>query len=237
MFVSAVARKSHSRTVPVIGVTGSIGSGKSTVARMFASWGAVVVSGDEVGHWVVDHSPTIRRRLARDFGADIFEDGHTDRRLLAQRAFMSEASVLKLNAIVHPELIRELNRRVETARSQTKTPPRAVVIDAALLVEWGLGRIHWRYLVGVTAPYALRLERLRSRGLTLAQIRRFARAQLPWSVKRTYCDAVVKNDSSMSILRRRARLCWDNLLSSAGRTTSEMEEQYPDAQSAPTKSL
>lgn len=214
MFVLTVARQSNSRTIPVIGVTGSIGSGKSTVARLFASWGAAVVSGDEVGHWVVDHSPAIRRRLARAYGADIFETGHTNRRLLAQRAFENEASVLNLNAIVHPELIREMNRRVDTAMSRKNDPPKAVVIDAALLVEWGLGRVHWHFLVGVTAPYTLRRERLRSRGLTRAQIRRFARAQLPWSLKRSYCDAVVKNDSSLSILRRRARFCWDNLLSS-----------------------
>ena len=177
---------------------------------MFASWGGVVLSGDEIGHRVVDRSPQIRRRLANAFGEDIMRSGRVDRALLVRRAFASSEMTLRLNRIVHPALVRELNRQV--ARAKDAPRAKAVVIDAALLVEWGLGRIHWDRLVGVSAPYSLRVKRLRARGLTPSQIRRFSRAQMPWNLKRAYCDAIVKNDSSLAILRRQARLCWGKLL-------------------------
>jgi dephospho-CoA kinase len=198
--------------IPVIGVTGAIGSGKSSVARLFAAWGAITISGDEVGHHVIATSRPIQKKLSAAFGQEIFTNGALDRVLLARRAFASPSGVLKLNRIVHPELIRQINRAIRDGARHRSV--RAVVVDAALLVEWGLGKIDWDYLVGVSAPYDVRIRRLRARGLTLAQIRRFSAAQMPWQTKQTYCDFTVKNDASMPILRRRARLCWDKMLSS-----------------------
>lgn len=197
--------------IPVIGVTGSIGSGKSTVARLFGTWAGVVVSGDKVGHEVVDRSRTLRVQLARAFGEDILHGGQVNRRLLAERAFASPTKVRTLNKLVHPPLIRELNRQVRAA--QKRPGVRAVFIDAALLVEWGTGKIHWDILVGVDAPHRLRHKRLRDRGLTTTQIGRFSRAQMPWNQKRKHCDFIVKNDTSLAILRQRTRLCWDKMLS------------------------
>lgn len=196
---------------PVIGVTGAIGSGKSTVAGLFGQCGAAVISGDRIGHHVVDRSRTLRRQLAGAFGEDIIQGGHIDRRLLAERAFSSPAKLRVLNGLVHPPLIRELNRQIRVALKTHGV--HAVVIDAALLVEWGMGKIDWDVLVGVDAPHKLRLKRLRQRGLTLSEIRRFSGAQMPWKRKRQHCDFVVKNDTTLAILRRRTRLCWDKVLS------------------------
>lgn len=178
---------------------------------MFSDWGAVTVSGDEIGHSLLVSSQTIRRRLIAAFGVDLIESGTINRALLARRAFASSAKTLTLNRIIHPALIRGMK---EAIRTNAKTgAARAIVIDAALLVEWGMGAIHWDYLVGVSAPYGIRVNRLRLRGLTLTQIRQFSSAQMPWREKRSYCDFIVKNDASRSILRRRARLCWEKMLS------------------------
>ena len=203
--------RSKSAIVPVVGVTGSIGSGKSTVSALFGEWGAVVISGDKIGHQVLESS-AIRKKLADVFGRDILESGRIRRALLADRAFSTPEGILALNRLVHPPLIRELNKQVRAAGGRAKA--RAVVIDAALLVEWGMGKIHWNYLVGVSAPYSVRVQRLRSRGLSVAQIRRFSAAQMPWQQKKSYCDFIVKNDATLSILQQRARLCWDKVLSS-----------------------
>lgn len=192
-------------------MTGAIGSGKSTVAEHFGRWGAVVISGDRIGHHVVDNSPALRRQLVRAFGDEISHNGRIHRGLLAKRAFSTPAKIKLLNGLVHPPLIRELNRQIGVAVRRNGI--RAVVIDAALLVEWGMGKIDWDVLVGVDAPFQLRLQRLRNRGLTTSQIRRFSRAQMPWNRKRQFCDFIVKNDSSLAILRRRTRLCWDKVLS------------------------
>jgi|CXWL01.1.fsa_nt_gi dephospho-CoA kinase len=194
---------------PVIGVTGSIGSGKSAVAALFSEWGAAVISADQIGRDAIESSATLRRRLAASFGRDILASGILDRALLARRAFALPESVLRLNQMVHPPLIRALNQRVDELR---RSRPVAVVIDAALLVEWGAGRIHWDRLIGVWAPRRLRYQRLRTRGVTEAQIVAFEQAQAPWTVKRALCDFIVKNDASRRELRSRARHCWEKLL-------------------------
>jgi dephospho-CoA kinase len=198
--------------IPIIGVTGAIGSGKSSLTRLFSDWGAATISGDEIGHQVIANSVRIRASLSKAFGSDIVTAGGIDRALLARRVFASPKDVLTLNKIVHPMLIRDMKRAIRNALRNAAT--RAVVIDAALLVEWGIGKIHWDYLIGVEAPYGMRIRRLRARGLTTGQIRRFSAAQMSWRQKRMYCDFIVKNDASMAILRKRARLCWDKLLSS-----------------------
>ena len=203
--------RSKTSTPIVVGVTGPIGAGKSSVCAFFRRWGAVVISGDEAGRVAVDSSAAVRRALAEAFGEDVLEGGQLNRSLLGERAFSSSSGVQRLNRIVHPPLIRLLKSGIRRARHDPDA--KAIVIDAALLVEWGMGRLHWDILVGVWAPRPVRLRRLRARGVKPAQIRAIERAQMPWSQKRRYCNLLVKNGSSIGDLRREARLCWQNLLS------------------------
>lgn len=193
--------------IPVIGIVGPIGAGKSEVAALFAGWaeGGPVVSGDDIGREVIDRSAALRRRLAQEFGSGILTAGTIDRRLLASRAFVDRRAIDRLNAIVHPPLVRVLNRRIREGR---KRRGRAVIVDAALLVEWGRDAIGWDVLIGVWAPEALRMARLKARGWTRAETRRRAGGQIPWAQKRLLCDCIVANDGSRPVLRRRARLCW-----------------------------
>ncbi len=197
---------------PVIGVTGGVGAGKSTVAALFEKWGGLLISGDEIGRQVVDRSILLRRRLARVFGDDILEGGILRRSILAQRAFANPEAAGKLNGLVHPLLLRELNRQIETARRSPRH--RAVIVDAALLPEWGKARIPWDYLVGVWAPRTQRYKRLRQRGWSDEEIESRMREQMPWSQRRLVVDRVVKNDGSIDQLERRARFCWRNIVSS-----------------------
>lgn len=198
------------KRLPVIGITGSIGSGKSMVAQFFAEWGARVISGDQIGREILGGSPSVQRRLIRAFGDGIAPGGRIDRGRLALKAFATPQSLLVLNQIIHPPLIRELNRRVAHARRSKRH--RAVVIDAALLAEWGIGRIHWDHLVGVWAPVAVRQKRLKAKW-TAAEFHARARRQMPWSRRKKLVDCVVKNDSGLRALKVRARLCWIKLLS------------------------
>jgi dephospho-CoA kinase len=199
------------RRLPVIGVTGGAGAGKSLVASLFARWGGLLISGDEIGKRVVDGSACLRRRLVKAFGPGILKGGKIRRSVLAKRAFADRTATELLNRLVHPLLIRELNR--EIGRAARSSRYRAVVVDAALLVEWGQRQVHWEYLVGVWAPATLRRERLRARGWTDDQIRGRMRGQLPWCARRRVIDCVVKNDGSLAMLERRARLCWERIIS------------------------
>jgi len=198
--------------LPVIGITGAVGTGKSALAALFRRWGGTLISGDAVGKDVVIRSAGLRRQLAKAFGDDIL-GGHGIRRvLLARRAFATAESTERLNRIIHPFLLKELNQRIQQARTSPKH--RAVVVDAALLAEWGPGKVYWDYLVGVWAPMALRRRRLRQRGWSDDEITRRARRQMAWTKRRAMVDWVVKNDGDLAQLERRARLCWQKILSS-----------------------
>jgi len=207
-------RTAHRSCAPVIGIIGPIGAGKSAVAQLFASFtaGAVVISGDAVGHDVVERSVSLRRRLARAFGRDILSDTGIDRALLARRAFATKEANRTLNALVHPPLLRELRRRIRTARVRRGVP--VVIVDAALLVEWGRDAVTWDRLIGVWAPERERLSRLAHRGWTAAEVRRRTRCQIPWREKRKHCDGIVNNTGSRAQLRRQAKLCWQNTVPS-----------------------
>jgi dephospho-CoA kinase len=199
--------------VPIIGVVGPVGAGKSAVARLFASWekNSVLISGDAIGHMVVDRSTALQRRLARVFGDDVLTRRGIDRGLLARRAFSGRIRHQQLNALVHPPLLKELRRQIREACRQPQVS--AVIIDAALLVEWGRSRVGWDYLIGVWAPESERISRLARAGWTPTDVRRRARCQIAWKEKRKHCHCIVRNDGSLALLRRRVRQCWQNALS------------------------
>lgn len=205
-------RPSSRHSLPVVGITGAVGTGKSQVAALFEEWGGILVSGDLVGKDVVDRSRRLRGELVRVFGDAIVRGDRLQRSLLAKRAFASVSAARMLNQIVHPALIKELNRRVR--RAQRSRQHCAVVIDAALLAEWGPQRVHWDRLVGVWAPLEIRRKRMSKRGWSASQVSARARCQMSWTARRAMVDYVVKNDGSLSLLERRARLCWQKVLSS-----------------------
>jgi dephospho-CoA kinase len=204
--------RTEQHVLPVIGVTGAAGTGKSRVASLFERWGAILVSGDEMGRIVVGRSARLRRQLATAFGSDIIRRGHLNRALLAERAFATPEQTERLNRLVHPALLKELNRRVAKARHSREHE--AVVIDAALLAEWGPARVRWDVLVGVWAPMRLRRRRMRKRGWSDSEVAARARTQMSWTQRRAMVDYVVKNDGTLAQLERRARLCWKKILSS-----------------------
>ena len=119
----------------LIGLTGQIGAGKSSVANIFAELGAVVVDADQIGRRILNTNLSVRKQLVRAFGTGVVTvGGKVNRSVVARAAFTSESARLKLNTIVHPHLLKELHRQV---RVHLKTG-KSVVIDAALLLEWSL---------------------------------------------------------------------------------------------------
>ncbi|MDX9856874.1 MAG: dephospho-CoA kinase [candidate division Zixibacteria bacterium] len=192
----------------VIGLTGQIGSGKSTAARILASFGARVIDADLIGREVVEQSAELRRRLARVFGKDVVDSrGRLIRKKLAVRAFATGASRDKLNMIVHPHLLRRLRSRI---REEQKRGP--VVIDAALLLYWGMDREVDVTLV-IHAGLETRLKRLQARGIQPGDAKARQRAQLPYAEFRTRADRVILNNGTPSDLRRKLRRFWQAYVS------------------------
>ncbi len=180
-----------------IGITGQIGSGKTTAAKILASFGAVVIDADHIGHQVVDRSAPLRKKLARQFGGEILTpSGKLSRKRLARLAFADEVAKQRLNRLVHPFLLKELRWQMKHKSRQRNV----VVIDAALLLDWGLDHQMDVVLV-VHASEETRLKRLTARGFSKEDVLARQRAQVPFSEYRKRADYVILNNSTVEKLQ------------------------------------
>jgi dephospho-CoA kinase len=185
--------------VKVIGITGEIGAGKSTVAALLAEAGAAVIDADRVGHEVLDR-PEVREELVQTFGKGVCgADGAIDRGALAESVFANAAQRRRLEAIVHPRMRREFAARIAHWR---RAGTALVVLDAAILFEAG-----WEALcdatIFVTAPREQREARVRTaRRWSAADLGLREDAQLPPDQKRRRADVVIVNDGTMDNCRR-----------------------------------
>ncbi|HEV8661635.1 MAG TPA: dephospho-CoA kinase [Candidatus Methylomirabilis sp.] len=186
----------------VVGLTGGIASGKSTVARMLAERGATILDADALVRELHAPGTEVHRAILDAFGPEILApDGTLDRQKLAARIFADPEARRTLEAIVHPALVAEIRRRVDALRREGRT--RLCVLEAALLVEGGRRGIVDR-LVVVTAPEEEQVARLRAKvGLSEEEARRRLRAQLPSAVKAGQADHVLVNDGDLARLAGR----------------------------------
>ena len=189
----------------IVGLTGGIGSGKSEVARMWASLGALVLEADRFGHRVLSEDPRVRRALAARFGPTVIDrKGGIVREEVSRLAFATDASLRALNRIVGGPLVERLHR--EVAR-QRRRKGGVLVVDAALLCEWD-SPLPLDLRVLVTAPRRLRLKWLSRRGVSYREAKRRMGHQWPDSRKRAWADVEIRNTGSKAELRRKALALW-----------------------------
>ena len=176
----------------VIGLTGGMGSGKSTVSQFLAEMGAVILSADEVGHEAFKPDTEIWRQVVATFGRQILTpDGNIDRKKLGNIVFGNSESLSRLNQIMHPRMYALVKAQLEEYRQQGT---RVAVLEAPLLLEAG-----WTSLVDeiwvTTAPEATVLKRLEERtGLSQAASLTRLRSQLPSEERVRYADVVINTD-------------------------------------------
>lgn len=188
----------------IIGVTGLIGSGKSEVSDVFAQLGATKIDCDRIGREVVENDPDILHRLTDAFGDTILTtDGKLDRRGLGRLAFASPENTGKLNAIVHPALLAELDRRMEKARRENYH----AVVDAALLIYWDYHK-KVDHTVLVSSYTRNRIKRLLAGGLSLTEIRHRTGSQLTLSYLRQRSNSVISNNEDLTSLRKKAKILY-----------------------------
>lgn len=190
-----------------VGLTGGVGSGKSTVAALFAEHGAMIIDADAIAREVVERGTAGFQAVVAQFGDDILgPDGALDRPALAAIVFADERRRSDLNAIVHP-LVGQ--RVAELARA---APAEAVVVyDVPLLVENDMAG-GFDLVVVVEAPAELRLERLAGRGMPEADARERIRAQASDEQRRAVADEVIVNDGSRDELAAKAHDVWARLV-------------------------
>lgn len=190
----------------VVGLTGGIGVGKTTVAAELARLGATIVDCDALGRVVVEPGGLAYGPLVERFGTGILqEDGTLDRPGLASVVFGDPAALADLNAITHPAI------DVEIARSIADAPTPTVVLDMAVLVESDLGKGQYDEVLVVEAPIEVRLERLGlDRGMPEEQARARIASQADDADRRAVADHVIVNDGSVAELRAAVERYWQD---------------------------
>jgi dephospho-CoA kinase len=197
----------------LIGLTGNIGSGKSTVAQLLSERGATIIDADVLSRRAVEVGTAAYRSIAERWGTSILSpDGAIDRSALRRIVFSEPKQLEQLNKIVHPAVERMRVALVEQARQRGD---RVVVCDIPLLFEKKMTGRFDRILL-VDAPRPVRLERLvRERGLRETEAMDMIVAQMPAELKRARADFVIDNDDTLTQLDRRVAEVWSALQQAA----------------------
>ena len=194
----------------VLGVTGGVGSGKSTVARILEQRGARVLDADAIVHELYRGGP-LARAIAEAFGADVLDaNGAVQRAKLAAVVFRDPSRRRELELLVHPRVRAKVEGEIERMRGEGFAG--IVVVDAALLVETA-HPYPLDALAVVAAPEAARLARLEARGMSRAEASRRMAAQATDDEKERRADFVLRNDGTIEDLESRV----DEMLRALGR--------------------
>ena len=196
-----------------VALTGNVASGKSSVARLFADWGATVVDADAIVRELQQPGTPIFERIAARFGPDVLTpDGELNRARLRALVLADATARKDLEAIVHPAVAAERERLIDEARRRGEA---IVVSDIPLLFEV-MDPQAFDAVVLVDAPEQIRRERLlRDRGLSPQEADGLFRAQHPAADKRARSDFIIDNDGSRTELRDRAWRIWRQMRSRA----------------------
>jgi dephospho-CoA kinase len=182
-----------------IGLTGLIGAGKSTAARILASHGAAIIDADQIAREVIDLYPPLLKKLATQFGKGILTpNGKLRRKKLATVAFANEETKQQLNSITHPYICREIRRRMKQLSRQYQV----VVIDAALLLGSSVEGDMDQILV-IHASKRVRLKRLLKRGLAREDALLRMDRQLPFNEFKRCADRLIMNQDSLGVFEKK----------------------------------
>lgn len=197
----------------LVGLTGNIGSGKSTVAQMFSERGATIIDADILARRAVEVGTSAYGKIVARWGARVLApDGQLDRASVRRIVFADHDQLEELNQIVHPEVERLRVRLIDQAR---RRGDQVVICDIPLLFERHMTDRFDR-IVLVDASRALRLERLvKDRDLRETEAMDMIAAQMPAELKRARADYIIENDGTFAQLERRVQDVWAALMHEA----------------------
>ncbi len=192
----------------LVGLTGGIGTGKSTVSSLLETYGARIIDADKIAREVVKPGTPGLTALFREFGSRILgDDGGLDRSSLAQMVFGDPAVRRRVNELLHPLIIAKIHRRITQYRQ--KDANGVIVIDAPLLLETGLDELV-KFVLVVYASEAVQMHRLMKRDkLSSDEARGRIRAQMPLKEKVKKADFVINNDGSVEHTSAQVKEAWN----------------------------
>lgn len=197
----------------ILGLTGGIASGKSTVSEMLARFGADIIDADCIAREIVEPGQKAWEQIVKCFGeAILFPDGAIDRKKLGTIVFADEKERKKLEEITHPEIRRRIREKLDAVREAGR---RVAVLDIPLLIEVGwTDMVQQLWLVYIDRD--TQLERLMRRdNLTVAEAQQRLAAQMPLADKRKYADVIIDNGGSLEDTAAQVQKAWDKLLACA----------------------
>ncbi len=194
-----------------IGLTGGIGSGKSSVSTLLKGWGAYIFDADTVAKEILAKDTTAQSEIIAEFGTDVLgADEKIDKKKLSRIAFQDEDHQLRLNTIVHPYVFREIDSDYDAILGKGKYD--IFIVDAALIYESG-ANTHMDYIIVVTSHLKLRTERVLSLG-KLSRDEFFKRMELQWpdETKVHMADFVIHNNGTPIDLEKETKMVFDKLI-------------------------
>ncbi|WP_457642924.1 dephospho-CoA kinase [Persephonella sp.] len=184
-----------------VGLTGSIGTGKSTAAEFLREEGAYLIDADKVVHSLLKR-PDIKEKIKEEFGNVFTESGEVDKKKLAQIVFNNTEKKKKLESILHPEVFKEIEKFFQEV--EKKEPCAVAVAEVPLMIETGSYK-NYDIVVVVYAPQKLQLERLIKKGMTQEEALKRIKSQMPPEEKAKYADIVIENTGSVDELRKKVK--------------------------------
>ena len=202
-------KKQQSAMTKVIGLTGGIASGKTTVARMFEELGAAVIAADEIAHEVLEKA-SVRGKIVRRWGRTVLkEDGSLDRQALAAKVFKDAKELRDLEGMTHPAILREFRRRIRQYKAGGAA---LIVLDAPLLNEARLDRVCDAQVLVAAKRAQRRLRSARERRWSGAELSRRESRQMALEQKRRRAAHIIDNSGTRAATRAQVRRLWKALV-------------------------
>lgn len=185
----------------IVGLTGGIGSGKTTVSNLFADLGIDIIDTDVIAHDLVNHDPSVLKQIVTLFGDDILQDDQTlDRKKLAKIIFSQKDGKQQLEGILHPKIRAVVQNQLQNCKSRD-TPPKYVIVVIPLLFETEFNDLLDRVLV-VLADEPIRIQRIKQRDhRSLEQIQAIISSQVGDEKRISEADDIIENNHDLAALK------------------------------------
>lgn len=200
----------------IVGLTGGIVGGKSTVASMFKDLGAKIINADKLGHSVIlPHRPAWKK-IVKIFGKDILQNGLTvNREKLGKIVFANQTLLKKLNKITHPEIIKLIIKEINLAKNKTYNQQKILIIDAALIYEAKMDRLMDKIIVIYINEDEQVKRLIRRNNLSKEEALQRIKSQMPMKEKVKIANYVIDNSSSLDKTKEQVEKIWEELMSLA----------------------
>lgn len=195
----------------IVGLTGGIAAGKTTVAKILENKGAIVINADEIARQVVRPSRRAWEKIVNYFGPHVLKSDETiNRQALARIVFFDPEARRALDRITHPEIAEVMKKRLKRLKARSKTGDSLVVLDVPLLIEAGLTHLT-DYIMAVEADNDIRLARLESQGFSFSEALARMEAQISVYERERFADCVIHNNGSPVELEAEVEKCLEDL--------------------------